>query len=373
MRRGALEAQIAALVADAPWSDALEAISAHEEEVAGLQHRIRELERRLLDSRGPLAGQGAMGASRGAAGGVGDEPNDVLAQRVQELEDANRRLERALLRVGGGPGAASSGGGGLAPGEREAAEELRAQLLERERRVGHLESQLAVARGRVEGAAVDADSELAQMRRELTAALGELAVKEAALGATQDRLSELEALYRGAKDMALSTEAMLEELGRSTEAARGGGGGAAAQQEARDAKSAMAAAARLSARVSELADQEQEARAEAAALRQEVKAVREEHLRDLEVDDLGSDPPVPCDAPTLFLLLLLFLLAFLLLLLLFLLVFLLLFLMPLPLSVVAPIFPPSPAPFAYDSSCCFGFSHVEELRVVFVWFPPAGV
>lgn len=69
--------------------------------------------------------------------------------------------------------------------------------------------------------------------------------------------------------------------------------------DAREIKAAMAQAARLSARVSELVMLEQEARGEAAAFKEEARAVREEHLKDLEVmSNTGSDDVMASLAPS---------------------------------------------------------------------------
>jgi hypothetical protein len=181
-RTATLTAQVEALTAESSYEFMPSVVSAHEAEMLVLRKRLDEVEGALLERE-----EGAAVEWRGHSAG---EANQALLVKVEQLEEANRRMEAALLEVGGD----ESGEGGLAIGRSppQAVQELRVMLMEKEQEVGELQSRLALAGGHADGALRDATTSAAEQRYELAAALAALRQKEASLSVAHERLAELE-------------------------------------------------------------------------------------------------------------------------------------------------------------------------------------
>lgn len=199
LRVSTLEAQLSALAASAAPGDVAAAVFAHDKEAMALWSRVEELEQQLR-----------AGIPQGADAQIADA-NIALVERLEDLEQANARMEEALLHATHNSQEEENDDQLMRlEAQRGADRDIRAALLERDRRIGELEGKLAMAQGRADGALNDAEAEVAQMRRELSAAMADSAQKDALLVAAQERLGELEAMCRNAKDVALRAEAAMK-------------------------------------------------------------------------------------------------------------------------------------------------------------------
>eukprot|EP00873_Tetraselmis_striata_P027154 jgi/Tetstr1/447418/TSEL_034852.t2 len=304
-RTSTLTAQVEALTAGSTDEFMPSVVTAHDAEMLVLRKQLEELERELL------AREEAEVEAMVPAG----DANRVLADKVERLEAANQQMEAALLEVGGG--SASPGRLGSAPVQPETMQEL---LMEREHQLGELAARLALAEGSADGALRDAEASEAEQRRELAVVRAQLGQREASLAAAHERLAEVESMqlatpapHPGSARAVSPRQRQSWEGDRTPTAVIEAA--PAAPADAAELKAARATAARLSARVSEVTLQEQQARAEAEALRAEVRAVREQHLRDLEefehrqqqmrsaVEGIssrqspGGKPPLPTSSP----------------------------------------------------------------------------
>ncbi|KAL3148684.1 hypothetical protein ABBQ38_014099 [Trebouxia sp. C0009 RCD-2024] len=204
----------------------------------------------------------------------------ALRRRVQTLEAANEKLERALMAahktatpsIAAAPVAGAQGG--YAAFE-ATINSLRSLLSDREHHLSRLEADLAIAKA-YSGSSQRLVGESAQGESALKIELGvlrqRLSEKEAQIVNGEERLSRLEAVHRVAQETALRSESQLESTRRSL----------IELDEDKQAGKEEAESARLNARVSELILAAECARTDAESARAELHRVPSRHDSEIQ-------------------------------------------------------------------------------------------
>ncbi len=201
----------------------------------------------------------------------------AVMQRVQQLEASNERLEQALKSRPATPQRALSSSTSELTHQQQELFRLRDAGHEKDREIATLTAELAVARSAAAAAAEGKGRPAGDAHAlQVEAMKQEVAVKERQARSLQERLVAAEAAQAVSQQAASRAEQELqllqEELARSQQEAR---------RLASDADIARQTAARLNARVSELALAEQSARAEAGSVKQQQGRQHQQHQQEL--------------------------------------------------------------------------------------------
>lgn len=170
-----MEVQVKALAAsNTQAADMSAVVLAHDKEVLSLRARIDELERMSMERETAVQYFTQKNA------------NEALVERLCELEEANVRMESALVHFA--PGRAQPEG----TYSQLAQQEMDRAVSERDMRIGELERELAVALGRSERRFDDVHAENAHLKSAVSTARAELLDKESQLSEAEQRNANLQ-------------------------------------------------------------------------------------------------------------------------------------------------------------------------------------